>query len=200
MSESVLSAAFLLLLIFDPFGNIPLVASLLKSVAPERRWRLILRECAIAFCVLLVFMVFGAKLMSALHLTETSLGISGGVVLFLIALRMIFPPATGGIFGESEGNGEPFIVPIAIPAIAGPSAMAMVMLLVSREPHRLLEWVGALGLATIASVLVLLLGARLMSFLGARGMAAIERLMGLILCAVAVEMLLNGIQAFVRTL
>jgi MarC family membrane protein len=199
MDGSFLSATFLLFLVFDPFGNTPIVAALLRGVAADRRWQVVLRECMIAYGVLLVFLFFGQHLMGFLQLSQTSLGIAGGVVLFLIALRMIFPPPEGGVFGEPV-NGEPFIVPLAVPAIAGPSAMAMVMLLVSREPTRLWEWAGALTLASAASAVVLLAGRRLIEVLGERVMTAVERLMGLILSALAVEMLLRGIQAFVRTL
>lgn len=156
------------------------------------------RECLIAYGVLLVFLFFGQHLMGLLQLSRTSLGIAGGVVLFLIALRMIFP-APGGIFGDSP-DGESLIVPLAVPAIAGPSAMAMVMLLASREPGRLWEWSGALTLAMAMSTIILLAAARLVNALGDRFMAALGRLMGLILSVMAVEMLLEGIRAFAKTL
>jgi MarC family membrane protein len=199
MDQSVLSAAFLLFLILDPVGNLPIAAALLRRVAPERRPRVVLRECLIAFLVLLFFLLFGRYLMAFLQLSQTSLGIAGGVVLLLIALRMIFP---GGapLFGGEELAEEPLIVPLAVPAIAGPSSMAMVMLLVSREPERLLGWVGALTLATAASTAVLVSGGWLIRRLGQRGTHAMERLAGLILCAIAVEMLLGGIRTFIQTL
>jgi small neutral amino acid transporter SnatA (MarC family) len=196
---SFLSAAFLLLLVFDPFGNTPIVAALLKEVPPVRRWRVVLRECAIAYVVLVLFLFFGQHVMSFMQLSETSLGISGGVVLFLISLRMTFPPPGGSVFGDSKG-GEPFIVPLAVPAIAGPSAMAMVMLLVSREPQRLWEWFGALSLAMVASTVVLLAAGKLIDVLGERVLSAIEKLMGLILSALAIEMLLRGVHSFIKTL
>jgi MarC family membrane protein len=199
LSSSFLSAAFLLLLVLDPFGNIPIVAGLLRSVSPARRWRVILRECVIAYVALTLFLFFGQRMMSFLQLSEVSLGISGGVVLFLIALRMIFPPPGGNVFGESTDGAEPFIVPLAVPAIAGPSAMAMVMLLVSREPHRLLDWFGAMTLAMVASTVILLASGRLIDVLGERVLTALERLMGLILSALAIEMLLRGISGFVKT-
>lgn len=198
MQESLLSASFMLFLILDPFGNVPLAASLLRTVPPERRRRVVLRECLIAFAVLLAFLLFGAPLMAFMQLSETSIGIAGGVVLLLIALRMIFPSGPN-IFGDEVG-GEPLIVPLAIPAIAGPSSMAMVMLLASREPDRLWEWMGALTLATAASTLVLVSGGKLISLMGERGTSAMERLAGLILTTIAVEMLLRGIRTFVGTL
>ncbi|MDX9874969.1 MAG: MarC family protein [Spongiibacteraceae bacterium] len=198
MDESVLSAAFLLFLILDPFGNIPLAAALLRTVPPQRRPRVVLRECLIAYIVLLLFLLFGAPLMAFLELSQTSVGIAGGVVLLLIALKMIFPSGAG-LFGD-EGGGEPLIVPLAIPAIAGPSSMAMVMLLASREPERLWAWMGALTLATAASTVVLVSGGKLISLMGERGTKALERLAGLILTTIAVEMLLRGIRDFVATL
>ena len=166
LSASFLSAAFLLLLVLDPFGNIPIVAALLRGVTPARRWRVVLRECLMAYVVLTIFLFFGQRVMSFLQLSEVSLGISGGVVLFLIALRMIFPPPGGSVFGDTPGGAEPFIVPLAVPAIAGPSAMAMVMLLVSREPDRLFEWFGAMSLAMAVSTAVLVASGKLIHVLG----------------------------------
>lgn len=194
----MLSAAFLLFLILDPFGNMPLAAALLRKVAPARRWRVLLRECLVAYGVLLLFLFFGRELMDFMQLSQTSVGIAGGVVLFLIALRMTFP--TGGGLHAYELDGEPLIVPLAIPAIAGPSSMAMVMLLVSREPDRLWEWLGALSLAMLASTALLVLGNRLLAVIGPRGAVAMERLAGLILSVLAVEMLLRGIRTFVESL
>ncbi|MCF8151181.1 MAG: hypothetical protein K9K30_00650 [Burkholderiaceae bacterium] len=197
-SGSFLSAAVLLLLVFDPFGNTPIVASVLRNVPVARRWKVVLRECLIAYAVLVLFLFFGRHVMSFMQLSDTSLGISGGVVLFLISLRMIFPPPGGNVYGDSSG-GEPFVVPLAVPAIAGPSALAMVMLLVSREPQRLLEWFGALSAAMAVSTIVLLAAGKLIDILGERMLSAIEKLMGLILSALAIEMLLRGIHGFVRT-
>jgi MarC family membrane protein len=196
MPQSFLSATLLLFLVLDSFGNTPIVAALLRDVEPGRRPRVIVRECAVAYAILMAFLLFGGQLMRLFSLSETSLGIGGGVVLFLIALRMIFPPAEGGVFGDTGGQ-EPLIVPIAVPAIAGPSAMAMVMLFASREPERLLEWAAAVTLAMLLTTGFLLAGSRLVRVLGTRGMTAFERLMGLILAALAVEMLLRGVQSFV---
>src|SRR5687767_12613203 len=124
MQTSFLSATVLLFLILDPFGNTPIVAALLRDLEPRRRPLVILRECGIAYVILMGFLFFGGQLMRLLQLSQVSLGIAGGVVLFLIALRMIFPSSEGGVFGDTGGQ-EPLIVPLAVPAIAGPSAMAM---------------------------------------------------------------------------
>ncbi len=194
MNYTFASATILLLLITDPFGNIPIFAHALKSVAPERRTIVILREVLIAFGLLLGFMFVGDSFLRLMNLSQLSLQIAGGVVLFLIALRMIFPPVAGE---TAEAVGEPLIVPLAIPALAGPSAMATVMLLVSQAPERRMEWVAALCVTMAVGALVLVLAERIQRVVGERVVIAIERLMGLILVAVAVEMLLRGIKAFV---
>ncbi len=195
MQTSFASATILLLLVTDPLGNIPIFVAALRAVPPRRKAYVILRECLIAFAILLLFMFFGKGFMDVLGLSDVSLTIGGGVILFLIALRMVFP-VPEGIFGTAPG-GEPFIVPLAIPAIAGPSALATVLLLVSREPERLFEWIGALTVALATSAVVLVFADRLQRRLGERAVIAFERLMGLVLIAIAVEMVLKGIRAFV---
>ena len=194
MEYTFASATILLLLITDPFGNIPVFASALKHVPPERRARVILRENLIAFGLLLSFMFMGEGFLRLMGLRETSLQMAGGVVLFLIALRMIFPPPPRP---EAEFVGEPLIVPLAIPAIAGPSALATVILLVSRAPERRLEWIAALALTIAISSVVLLLAERIQRLLGERFVVAVERLMGLILVAVAVEMMVRAAQSLI---
>ena len=198
MDISFTSAVVILLLVMDPIGNIPLFVSVLRHVKAARRRPVILRECAIAFAVLLVFVFFGAAILGVLGLSDPSLTIAGGVILFLIALRMIFRRPEG-VFGDT-GSGEPFIVPLAIPSIAGPAAIATVMLLVSRAPHRLLEWCVAVSVAMLVTVALLVSADRLAKLAGEQGLLAFERLMGLILTAIAVEMLLRGIETFVRGL
>jgi MarC family membrane protein len=198
MEVSFTSAVVILLLVMDPIGNIPLFVSLLRQVEAARRTRVILRECAIAFVVLLVFVFFGAAILGVLGLSDPSLTIAGGVILFLIALRMIFRRPEG-VFGDT-GSGEPFIVPLAIPSIAGPATIATVMLLASRAPQRLLEWCLAVSVAMLATAALLVSADRLAKLAGEQGLLAFERLMGLILTAIAVEMLLRGIETFVRGL
>jgi MarC family membrane protein len=198
MDISFTSAVVILLLVMDPIGNIPLFVSLLRNVEAARRTQVILRECAIAFAVLLVFVFFGASILGVLGLSDPSLTIAGGVILFLIALRMIFRRPEG-VFGDTV-SGEPFIVPLAIPSIAGPAAIATVMLLVSRAPQRLLEWCVAVSVAMLVTAALLVSADRLAKLAGEQGLLAFERLMGLILTAIAVEMLLRGIETFVRGL
>ena len=198
MDISFTSAVVILLLVMDPIGNIPLFVSVLRPVKAARHTGVILRECAIAFAVLLVFVFFGAAILGVLGLSEPALTIAGGVILFLIALRMIFRRPEG-VFGDTV-SGEPFIVPLAIPSIAGPAAIATVMLLASRAPQRLLEWCAAVSVAMLVTVALLVSADRLAKLAGEQGLLALERLMGLILTAIAVEMLLRGIETFVRGL
>lgn len=193
MNYTFASATILLLLITDPLGNIPIFANALRGVAPERRSRVILREVLIAFALLLTFMFVGDAFLRVMNLSQLSLQIAGGVVLFLIALRMIFPPPRAP---QDAPQGEPLIVPLAIPALAGPSALATVMLLVSQAPERRLEWVAALCVTMVVCAVVLLLAERMQRALGDRVVVAFERLMGLILVAIAVEMLLRGLREF----
>jgi MarC family membrane protein len=198
VDTSFASAVVILLLVTDPIGNIPLFVALLRSVPPKRRTRVILRECAIALAVLVAFVLFGGWLLELFGLSERSLTIAGGVILFLIALRMIFR-SPEGIFGDSP-SGEPLIVPLAIPSIAGPAAIATVVLLVSRAPQRVPEWLAAVGVAMAVTLVTLLLAERISRWVGERALVAFERLMGLLLTAIAVEMLLRGIEGFVRHL
>jgi len=196
MDLSFASAVAILLFVTDPLGNIPLFVSLLRNVDPSRRVAVIMRECLIAFAVLLACAFFGRALLELLGLSDRSLNIAGGLILFLIALRMIFR-SPEGIFGEMP-QGEPFIVPLAIPSIAGPAAIATMILLVSRAPERIGEWILALTLVMAVALVVLLFAERLARLVGERGLIAFERLMGLILTAIAVEMLMRGIETFVR--
>jgi MarC family membrane protein len=193
MNYNFVSATVLLILITDPFGNIPIFANALKSVAPARRPWVILREVLIAFALLLAFMFLGDGFLRVMNLSALSLQIAGGVILFLIALRMIFPPPPVEAVSQLT---EPLIVPLAIPALAGPSALATVMLLVSQAPERRVEWVAALSVTMLVCAVVLVLAERIQRVLGERFIVAVERLMGLILVAVAVEMLLRGFKTF----
>jgi MarC family membrane protein len=198
MNYTFVSATILLILITDPIGNIPIFANALQHVAPKRRARVILREVLIAFLLLLTFMFIGEGFLRLMNLSELSLQIGGGVILFLIALRMIFPPPKGPETAESMA--EPLIVPLAIPAIAGPSALATVLLLVSQAPEKRLEWIAALCVTMTVSAVVLVLAERIQRVAGDRFVVALERLMGLVLVALSIEMMLRGIKTFVKQL
>ena len=196
ISADLISATILLILVLDPFGNLPIVLSLLAKVPPERRARVILRESLFAFVILLAFMAGGRIFMHWLQLSDTSLTIAGGIILFLISLRMVFP-SKDGIFGEVPG-GEPFLVPLAVPSIAGPSALATVMLMTSRDPAQLVTWVVALTIAMVVTTAILLSAPRLQRVLGTQVVIAFERLMGMLLTALSVEMLMRGVSTYIR--
>ncbi len=198
MDNQFLSAVIILTLVADPFGNMPLVNAMLGGITEQRRRVIVVRECFIAYVLLLGFMFGGQPLLAVMHLSQTSLSIAGGVILFLIALRMVFAKLEG-TFGEGVA-GEPLIVPLATPLIAGPSALATVMLMASRDPDRIGMWAAAITVTMLITTVVLLAGVKLHRWLGEHAMHAIERLMGLILTAISVEMLLDGIRVFVKGL
>jgi MarC family membrane protein len=191
---SFIAASITLFFVMDPLGNIPIFVSVLQKVPAHKRRRTIIRELLIAFVILQLFLFFGKYILRGLHITESALIVSGGLILFIIALRMIFP--TNRENSDVEANEEPFIVPLAVPLITGPSLIATVMLFVSQAPHRLLEWFFAGTAAWSASFLLLIFAEPLVRKLGNRVIKAIERLMGLILVAIAIQMLLSGIRRY----
>lgn len=191
---SIYTAALTLILVMDPLGNIPIFLSVLRSVDPKRHWRILLRECFIAFLILVGFLFLGKYIMQGLHLTESALGIAGGIILFLIALRMIFPLEKKT--KSDEVGEEPFIVPLAVPLTAGPSAMAVVLLFATKEPDRLGEWFLAIVIASVIFTIIILCSHFLMRLLGPRGLVAMERLMGMVLTTLAVQMFLTGLGGY----
>ena len=212
---TIYTAAITLFLVMDPLGNIPVFLSVLKNCPPHRRVRIIAREMVIALAILTVFLFFGKYILSSLDISGPALSIGGGVVLFLIALRMIFPPRANSSHSTPNGgtaepgehqfaaghgvaaNGEePLLVPLAVPLVAGPSSMAMVILISTQYPERMLTWFVSLLIAWLAGSLILVSSEFLRRHLGHRVIIALERLMGMLLTTVAVEMLLRGIDAY----
>ncbi|MCJ0825910.1 YhgN family NAAT transporter [Luteimonas sp. 50] len=195
---TIASAALLLFLILDPLGNIPVFLSLLRGMPPHRQRVVLVREMLIALGVLMAFLWGGRYALELMHLRQESVSIAGGIVLFLIGLRMIFPPPEG-LMGELP-DGEPFIVPMAIPLVAGPSGMAAVMLMGSQEPDRMGAWSLALLIAWAATAAILFSATYLYKWLGGRVLTAIERLMGMVIVAISVQMLLDGLAAYLAIL
>lgn len=193
---TILSAALLLFLILDPLGNIPVFLSVLKPLAPKRQRIVLARELLIALAVLMGFLWGGKYALELMHLRQESVQIAGGIVLFLIGIRMIFPRPEG-LMGELPG-GEPFIVPLAIPLVAGPSGMAAVMLMGSNEPGRLWDWSLALMVAWGATAAILFSATLLYKWLGRSALIALERLMGMLLVAISVQMFLDGIGTYLK--
>ena len=187
--------AITLLLVMDPLGNIPPFMSALKKVDAERRRKVLVREILIAYIVLLTFLFAGKYILQLLSLQQETISIAGGIVLFLIALRMVFPqeqPARDTL------RGEPFIVPLAIPLVAGPSTLASLLLLQQSSPHNALQLFLALTLAWIITAIILLSSTILFRLLKERGLIAIERLMGMLLVMLAVQMFINGVAKFIK--
>jgi len=190
------SAFITLLFVMDPLGNVPIFLSILKDVDPRRRQWVLARELAIALVVLLLFLWGGSAILDLLGLRQESISIAGAIILFLIAIRMIFP-SPYGIMGETP-EGEPFIVPLAIPMVAGPSTLAVSMLLVTSNPGRMLDWTLALVGAWLAAAVLLMSAPLLLKALGNRGLIAVERLMGMILVIISVQMFFDGVQKFLH--
>ncbi|RQO58617.1 hypothetical protein DBR47_13035 [Paucibacter sp. KBW04] len=195
MDHSFLSAFILLLLVLDPLGSLPIFIPIMRAVPKERRRWVAFREVGIAFVVLFAFMFLGDSFLRVMHLSERSLEVAGGVILLIIAIRMIFGTSSESAYGLEPGR-EPLIFPLAVPLLAGPSAMATVLLLASRQPERILEWIAALTAAMLVSGLMLLMADRIRRMLGDSVISALEKLMGLVLTAIAVEMCLAGLKRY----
>ena len=189
---TLLSAIFLLIIIMDPIGNVPVFLSILKNIPVERRRKIIIRELLIALFVLLFFLFIGRFILQSLQISESSLGIAGGIMLFLIAIKMIFPGASA--MTTHDEIIEPLVVPLAIPLIAGPSAIAAVILLKAQEPNMWPEWALAVVVACFISGVILVSAETLAQKLGERALLAIERLMGILLMLVSVDLILDGIK------
>lgn len=191
----MLSTAVLLFFIIDPFGLIPVFSTVLARVPKERRRLVLMRELVFALIALVLFLFLGHRLLELLHISQPALTISGALILLLIALPMVFPSIKLSM--ESEDSGEPFIVPLAVPMFAGPSALAMVILLGSgSQEGSWPTWLGSVALAWLAASGVLLMGDVLVARLGKRGVIALERLVGMLLVAISVEMFLSGLTAY----
>jgi len=191
---TIISTTLLLFLVMDPLGNVPLFFSALKHVDSSRQTVVVLRELFIALVVLVLFLFLGQHLLRVLGISDPALTVAGGIILFLIALRMIFPSPEKNL--QEDVEGEPFIVPLAIPYVAGPSVLATELLLMSREPQRWPVWLLAVFLAWFISSVILFFASKLRRHLGHRGLVAIERLMGMVLITIAVQMLMTGMNKF----
>jgi multiple antibiotic resistance protein len=189
---SIWSSAFILIFVIDPFGNIPLLLAILKDMPRKRQFYIILREMIIGLALMIVFLFFGKSFLSLFSLETAAIRIAGGIIFFVIGLRMVFPDREGPMY---SGEGEPFIVPIAIPLIAGPSALATLILMGEGHAEPRIFVLVSLLIAWIISCIILLLSPILYRFLGERGLAALERLMGMLLLMLSVQMFIDGIRA-----
>ena len=196
MPESFLSAFLLLLLVLDPMGNTVPYMALTRHMSPERRWRVILRECLVGTAVLVVFAFFGRHFLRYTGVTPGSLGVAGGVLLFLIGLKMIYKESEGYAESTAAPLTEPFLVPMAMPLFAGPSSIALTVLNASAGTKGRWGWMAGMLAACAVSTALLLAAAPLVRRVGDKGVAALERLMGLVLTTVSVQMILDGFRAY----
>ena len=196
MTEMI-SATILLFLIMDPLGNLPIFMSVLKHLDPKRRRVVLIREMLIALILMLIFLFAGERILSFLNLRTETVSISGGIILFLIAIKMIFPSEEKSSSGLPAGE-EPFLVPMAIPLVAGPTILATLMLLSHQYPNQMSHLTRALFIAWGMSMAILLLSNLFLRLLGDKGVSALERLMGLILVMLSTQMFLDGIRAYLK--
>jgi len=194
--KETITVSATLFFILDPLGNIPVFHSVLGNYSTREKTRIIARELLISLCILMVFLLAGSKILSFLSLRQPSLNIAGGTLLFVIALKMVFPVGSQ----EDTVINDPFIVPLAMPLIAGPSALAVLLLLSSSQPDKLLEWAVSLFLSWSAAFVILVVSPFILHRLGDKTLHAVTRLMGMLLILVAVQMFLNGITQYVLEL
>ena len=193
---NLLALAVTLFLVLDPFGNAAIFHSVLAKIPEQRRRKVLLRELLFALWILLGFLFVGKHLLGFLGVRPATLSISGGILLFLIALGMVFP--TRSVLGET-GDEEPFIVPLAVPLMAGPSSIAIILLTASKYPAAIGSIALAVTGAWLVSAVILLLSPMVLKLLGTKGTRALERLMGLLLILVAVQMFLDGVSTYSAT-
>lgn len=188
------SAAIMLFLIMDPLGNMPVFMSVLKMIEPKRRNIILARELIFSLAIMATFLYGGQSILDFLNVKQETVSIAGGIILFLIAIRMIFPQP-GGVTGLAPGD-EPFIVPLAVPMVAGPSILAALILLANQDPNRMFDWSIALFFAWLVSATILMFSAKVHKMLGEKGLTALERLMGMILVMIAIQMFLDGVGSY----
>jgi multiple antibiotic resistance protein len=190
MGMNLYAATLTMFFMMNPLGNVPVFASILKGIDPKLQKKIIIRESFIALMILLSFLFFGKQILHSISISQSALSIAGGIILFLIAVKMIFP----GYEDHSDApQSEPFLVPLAVPLFAGPAAMTMTMLLGEQN-----IWITftALMISWFLSAVILLASFRISKIMRARGLAAIKRLMGMVLTTIAVQMFLSGIKNY----
>lgn len=192
---TLLTLTVMLFLIMDPIGNISSFLNLLQEMPPERRNKILLREMLIALAIMIIFNYVGEFIFSTLHISEITLRLTSGAILFLVAIKILFPSIDS--VRANLPTGEPFVTPLAIPLIAGPALLATIMLFAHFESSQTVM-LGAILLAWLLAVIVLLMGARLQKILGTNALIACERLMGMVLVLLAIQRFLEGIQQFAK--
>jgi len=191
----IISAIFTLTLVMDPLGNIPLFISVLKNVDENKKTKIITRELFIALALMIFFLFFGKWIVKLLSLNIVSLSVAGGIVLFLIALSMIFPSSNNSFLDTPKG--EPFIVPLAMPLVAGPSVLTTILIFNMKDPGNIFTWFIIILISWLINVAILLFSSKIAKFLGEKGLEATEKLMGMILITISIQMILEGIKKFI---
>ncbi len=195
--EAILSAVVTLFLVMDPFGNIPIFITSLKKVAPERRKIVLIRELAIALAIMVTFLFIGGKFLDLLGIAKYSMSIAGGIILFIISIKLVFNNENDAQNNPKEE--EPFIVPLAIPLIAGPATLSIILILAGSSASSNWHTLAAILIASVVNSAILLLSFPISDFLGKRGLTALERLTGMVLVLMSVNMVMNGIADFLKT-
>ncbi len=196
----IIASAGTLFLVLDPPGNALPVQGLLQQLPAERRRRVLLRELCFVLILLLFFYFTGKEVLGWLGLTSGSLNISGGLLLFIIAIGMVFPTRRSPYTNPTRT--EIFIVPVTVPLIVGPAAISLVMMqaTLSTTTIQRIEGLTSILLAWLATALMLGFSDRLLNLLGEKGTTALTRLMGTVLVLLAVQMVLNGITDYILAL
>lgn len=198
-SFSIISTAILIFFILDPFGNVPLLLSILKKVDKKRRSQIIIREMLIGFFILLIFLFFGDQFLSIFHLETEAITISGGIIFFVISLKMIFPDASSENMFATKDDNDPLVVPIAMPMIAGPAALATLLVLAKTNSEHVGKLFLSLTIAWALTAIVLLCSPYLYKVLKTKGLSALEKLMGMLLLIMSVQMFIDGIRGLIPT-
>ena len=194
----VLSLAYTFFLLMDSIGNIPLFISLLKNLDPKRQRQIILRELLIALVIMIGFCLVGDVILTSLSISDYSLLMTGGIILFILSLKMIFPPEKEAAMDYPQEK-EPFIVPLAIPLVAGPAVLAAIVLYSKQNEGNFITPL-AIVIAWALSTAVLLCSSLLKRVMGLKGIIACERLMGLLLVMLSVQMFLGGVTQYYQSL
>lgn len=183
----------ILFLIMDPLGNVSSYLSMTKDLDPKRHNAIIFREMLIALAVMIGCYFFGEYVLQFLSLSETTVRIASGVILFLIAIKILFPAADS--LRSNLPPGEPFIFPLAVPLIAGPGLMATIMLYANLKSYQP-NMIPAILLAWFVSVIILYFSKAIKKTMGNNGLMACERLIGMVLVLLAVQRFLEGLMVF----
>ncbi len=193
-----LTLAYTFFLLMDSVGNIPFFISLLKNLDPRRQRQIILRELFIALGVMILFSLIGDAVLTSLAISDYSLLMSGGIILFILSLKMVFPndkEAKSDVPKEKE----PFIVPLAIPLVAGPAVLAAIILY-SKQDRGIFTTIPAIVIAWVLTTVVLLCSSLIKRLIGTKGIIAVERLMGLLLVMLSIQMFLSGVTEYYHSL